>query len=360
MLAIVLDTNAVHSDPWLAGTPGKRLLELAARGSCVIVYPQVVIEELRRQRRRAADQAHKQATRGLSDMEKAGVDVSQTNTLLKASFDKIDTDLDNAFESVLKQDNVTSSPVPDVAAAAILKRDLAQRRPFIEVQVKQKPASVGFRDTLIWETVLAVLEQGDPSEKVVFVTADRGFLSDDSKSLHQDLLDDLDERQVDRDRVVSVKNIPNAIAEAEAASLRASQVTAATNALYELTDTDISLDGEYEYPDFVQFEVPAMEGAYISAIDQLTEFTIDYDPAAGSATATAEVVVCIEGAVYVGDWFADESETVTVSGELNNHYFEAASEVPAEAVVELDMSGDSPEAQSVVLRSSKQVTPQPR
>ena len=358
MLAVVLDTNALHSDPWLAGAPGKKLLELAARGSCVVVFPQVVIDELRRQRRESANRAHEQAASGVGDMAKAGVDVTQTAAHLKASFEKIDTDLDAAFAAVLNRDNVAAAPVPDVPATEILRRDLTRRRPFMEVEVKQKLASVGLRDTLIWETVLAVLEQADDYEKVLFVTADKGFLSDDSKSLHQDLLNDLDERDIDRNRTGSAKNVPNAIAEVEAAI--AALVTAATEALYELVDRDISLQqvygGDYDYPDFVQFHVPAMETCSITYIDQTTEFEFAEDKAAGTVTATANALIYIEGAVFKGDWFTDGGESMTLSGELNDHYFEASSEVSVRVVVELDTSGGSPEVLSIVLQPGQAST----
>lgn len=61
MIAVVLDTNAIHSDPWLASDPAAKLLDRAASGSCVVVHHRIVIEELLRQRRKAAQRAHDQA-----------------------------------------------------------------------------------------------------------------------------------------------------------------------------------------------------------------------------------------------------------------------------------------------------------
>lgn len=348
---MVLDTNAVHSDPWLTGPPGRKLLELAAAGSCLVVYPQVVIDELRRQRRKAAETAHAQAAKGIDDMSRAGVDVTQTTADLAASFAKIDADLDASFASVLARDGVTSEPVPRVALVDILKRDLARRRPFVEVLVRQKPASVGFRDTLIWETALAVMEPSRAHEKVLFVSADKGFLSDDSKSLHDDLLVDLDGASVDRDRAVSVKNVRHAVAEVEAAS-RALLVSVATNALYELTGKDISMamvyGGDYDYPEFVEFTTPAVESGYIGGIDQDSEF--EFVESGGIVTATADAILYIEGAVYKGDWFPDDADSTQIQGELNDHYFETSSEVAVRVVVEIDTSDATPQALSIVLQ----------
>lgn len=351
MIAVVLDTNAIHSDSWLTSEPGKKLLELAGGGSCVVVYPQVVIDELLRQRREAAEHAHTQAAKGISDMAKAGVDVTKTTADLKASFQKIDADLDAAFASVIARDGVTVEPVPNVRVAEILNRDLARKRPFMEVPVKQKPASVGFRDTLIWETVLAVVEPSQDYEKVLFVTADKGFLAEDSKSLHSDLLDDLDERYGDRDSVVSVKNVPHAITEVESAAAQAALVTLAANELYELVGKEISLQmvygGEYDYPDFVKFTTPGVESGYITDIDQTSEFELA--SADGTTTVTADALIYIEGAVFKGDWHIDDAESLNIMGELNDHYFETSSEVAVRVVVELDTSETSPRVLRIAL-----------
>jgi len=351
MIAVVLDTNAVHSDPWLTSEPGKKLLELAERESCVVVYPQVVIDELRRQRREAAALAHAQAAKGVSDMAKAGVDVAKTTADLEASFQKIEADLDAAFETVIARDGVKSEPVPSVAVAEILKRDLARKRPFMEVQVTQKSASVGFRDALIWETALAVIEPSRGYEKVLFVTADKGFLTDDSKALHPDLLDDLGERYSDRNCMISVKNVFHAIAEVESVVAQATLVTLATNTLYELVGKDISMQrvygGDYDYPEFVKFDPPSIESGVISDIDQTSEFELaDAD---GTATLTADALIYIEGALFKGDWYIEDTESVEILGELNDHYLEASSEIAVRVVVELDTSEARPRLVSIVL-----------
>ena len=41
MLALVLDSNAIHRDPWLASDTAKKLLGWAEVDACVIVYPQL-------------------------------------------------------------------------------------------------------------------------------------------------------------------------------------------------------------------------------------------------------------------------------------------------------------------------------
>jgi len=355
MLAVVLDSNAIHTDPWLTSEPGVKLLELAQRGFCTVVYPQVVIDELRRQRKEAAERAYDQAANGVNDMAKAGVDVVQTASDLRASFEKIDANLGDAFAALFVKDNVTVAPIPDVTVAEILRRDLERRRPFIQIEVRQKAVSVGFRDALIWETVVELLGPASGYQRVLFVTADKGFLSEKSE-LHEDLLRDLDDREIDRFSVESIKNVWNAATSVEAAAL-ADLITAATNALYGLLNQEISQQmiygGEYDYPDFVRFEVPAMESGQISDIEQSTEFVISDGEGPGNVIATCEATIFLDGVAFKGDWFADGGETMTLSAALNDHYFEVSSEILVRVVVELDTSGDSPQVSSVVLENTQ-------
>lgn len=360
MLVVVLDSNALHSDPWLTSPPGQKLRDIAAKNSCVVAYPQVVVDELHRQRRESAVKAHQQAAKSVTDMAKAGVDVMETRAQLEASFTRITADLDAAFEALFAQENIIVAPVPDVSVAALLDRDLARRRPFLEIERGEKYVSAGFRDVLIWETVLALLDPQGEYDSVLFVTADKGFLDDAATGLHQHLRADLDGRGVAFDRVSTVKNTANAHASVAEAALTATRITAATNALYELVDQDISMQmvygGDYDYPDFVKFEVPPMESAMISYIDQVGGFTLEPGPDSDVVVATADVVLSLEGVVFKGDWFVDGGESVQIFGERNDHYFEGSSEVTVRAVVELDISAETPEVLSIRLEDQSQAS----
>jgi hypothetical protein len=350
MLAVVLDSNTIHSDPWLTGGPGTMLVRLAESKSCFVIIPEVVRDELRRQRREAAQESHAQAAKGIRAMAKAGVDVAETDAHLKTSFERIDADIDAAFATLFNREGVALEPTPHIDVTKIVERDLARRRPFQEITHNQKTKSLGFRDVVIWETVLSALDSARGNEKVLFVSSDKGFLSDDSKSLHPDLLRDLDERGIDRSRLVSIKNVLHATTAIKATATQAAQVTAATDALYELVGQEVSeqlvYGGDYGYPDFVNFTVPEIEGAYISGIDQTSGFEISEGE---TLTATAEANVYLEGAVLKGDWYVDQGASIELGGELNKHYFDASSEVQVRVVVEMEMSGDRPEVVSIVL-----------
>jgi len=351
MLIVVLDSNPIHGDPWLASPPGASLVELAESGSCLVIFPDVVRDELHRQKREAAQESHAEAAKGINAMAKAGIDVAETEAHLKKSFERINDDIDAAFTALFDREGISTEPIPDIPVASVVERDLARRRPFQEIVHGQKKKSLGFRDVVIWETVLAILDPARGDDKVLFVSADGGFLSKDSKSIHPHLLDDLSNRGIDRDRLVSVKNVPQAVTEIKATAAQAAQARAATDALYELVGQEAGLQlvhgGDYDYPDFVKFSVPEIDSPYIGDIDQISEFELSAE--GETVTATAEAIVYLEGGVFKGDWFMDDDGSVRIQGELNKHYFEASSDVPVRVVVEIDTSGDSPQVVRVEL-----------
>ncbi|WIB12573.1 PIN domain-containing protein [Curtobacterium sp. MCPF17_052] len=201
MLIVVLDTNAVHRDPWLTRDVAPKLIQLAASEVCEIVYPQVVIKELTRQRIESAREALDSAAAGVEQMGAAGINVAETVTLLQNAHDRIESDIDNAFVEVLAKPGVRDVPVPEVKTTDLLGRDLGRRRPFLEIEQGKTRKSLGFRDVLIWESVLEVLQTSNSGDTVLFVTFDGGFIADDKKSLHADLLEDLDGFGIPRERI---------------------------------------------------------------------------------------------------------------------------------------------------------------
>ncbi|PZE60374.1 hypothetical protein DEJ33_04875 [Curtobacterium sp. MCPF17_047] len=211
MLIVVLDTNAVHRDPWLTRDVAPKLIQLAASEVCEIVYPQVVIKELTRQRIESAREALDSAAAGVEQMGAAGINVAETVTLLQNAHDRIESDIDNAFVEVLAKPGVRDVPVPEVKTTDLLGRDLGRRRPFLEIEQGKTRKSLGFRDVLIWESVLEVLQTSNSGDTVLFVTFDGGFIADDKKSLHADLLEDLDGFGIPRERIRLARGVPEAI-----------------------------------------------------------------------------------------------------------------------------------------------------
>jgi hypothetical protein len=105
MLIVVLDTNALHSDAWLTGQHDRALVDLASEGRIRLAIPEVVRDEILRQRREAAEKAWKTAVEALDEMRKAGLDVSESKARLKATFGRVDSEFYGAFTELFGLDS---------------------------------------------------------------------------------------------------------------------------------------------------------------------------------------------------------------------------------------------------------------
>jgi rRNA-processing protein FCF1 len=340
MITVVPDTNALFGHEWMTSVAGRNLVDLVKSGKCRVVLPRVVVDELDRQDRKTLK----------SKRDKAKVVLSEVGDVIGATaideaFDRLGAKTDTSRDRLLATSGVSVTSVPEDRTQALVNRDLAARRPFMETLGGKK--SYGFRDAVIWETVLDVLDEDEDAtvDPVFFVSADKGFIDDDApKELHRHLLEDLDARGIARDRLVLVEKVANvvedvraAVAEAEAraaealaastppddeahglasllrgyafdASRRAELVRVATEALDELVgqpmDEQLTYGGDYGLPDWVQFELPEIGGDLsIYGYDLESDFEFDA-PDGDTVTGRADVVLSIEA----GDLFGESDE----------------------------------------------------
>jgi len=342
MITVVPDTNALFGHEWMTSVAGRNLVDLVKSGKCRVVLPRVVVDELDRQDRKTLKSKRDKAKVVLSEV---GEDISAT--AIDEAFDRLGAKTDASRDRLLGTSGVSVTSVPEDRTRALVDRDLAARRPFMETLGGKK--SYGFRDAVIWEIVLDVMEEDEDEDATVdpvfFVSADKGFIDDDApKELHRHLLEDLDARGIARDRLVLVEKVANvvedvraAVAEAEAraaealaastppddeahrlasllrgyafdASRRAELVRVATEALDELVgqpmDEQLTYGGDYGLPDWVQFELPEIGGDLsIYGYDLDSDFEFDA-PAGDTVTGRADVVLSIEA----GDLFGESDE----------------------------------------------------
>lgn len=370
MIAVVLDTNAIHRDAWLSSDAATKLLALAANGSCNVVYTEVVLQELKRQQFNKLQELHANATALTKTMSRRGEPMDAITANLSKAFVSIESRLQSDFDTLFKNPGVVQEPIPSDATEKLVRRDLERRRPFHEVEVGGKAITAGFRDAVIWESVLALLEDNRGYNTVVFVTQDKGFLQKRS-GLHGDLISDLDRLGIDPNRVVAVKTVFDTVSRVKAlvessakAAWRARLTTVATDAMLELIGNSVSMEmvygGEYDYPDFVKFTTGPMDESSIDDIDQQTEFEFAEDEVAGIVTARAEAFLYLSGFVMKSDWYADDGDSVSIIEDWNDHYFHASHEAPVQVVVEIDVNDPTPQVVSIELHDVEHENPSDR
>lgn len=210
-MRIVFDSNALYPDPVMVREVSTTVLDLLVPARATIVFAPVVLAELNRQRREKVDDLRdpiRNRIRKLATL--AGVDpghlLEETQTLVEAADDR----WTSRWNEIVGDDNVDVGEWPTIDSQTMAERELGRRRPFLDTD----HGTIGHRDTLIWLHVLELVRE-DPSDHILFVTADKGFLS--GNGLHAHLIEDL-EAAGGRHTVTCIGSLHALVAELEKAT----------------------------------------------------------------------------------------------------------------------------------------------
>jgi hypothetical protein len=165
MLRIVLDSTVFCEDFHLSKGDAAQLRRAAEEGRIAVHVSQVVIDEVKRR-----------YVEGVRD--DGNTLLSKLRPFVSGRFGRvvtsdIDADLKLARESypavldgLIALPGFVVEPYPDVSHAVLVERDLQRRLPF---RASRARSSTGYRDVLIWLTVLDLAERYEDDE-VLFVT----------------------------------------------------------------------------------------------------------------------------------------------------------------------------------------------
>jgi hypothetical protein len=202
IVKLVVDANTLSADHYLGGPSFTVIANEISDGDFELVVPEVAVIESVGNYRRSVVEAHEA-------IAKLGGKVGR---LLRndSKLDELNSHLDelaDAYESTLREQleslGARVEPIPDVDHADLVRRATERRRPC------DKNGN-GYRDSLIWATVLEIAAEGDD---IVFVTNDSDFTIEGDggeRSLHPDLIADLQAAGVAAD-VTIVADVHTAI-----------------------------------------------------------------------------------------------------------------------------------------------------
>ena len=195
-MLLVLDSNIVFRDWRLEGADSTAILDAAMKLGYEVVLPEVVVDEVINKRANEAADATQRMKSEAYKLKSLGVVLEPTippaEELLKANETYIAL-LDQVFPANRRL------PYPTASHASIAERARARIRPF-------EKGDKGYRDTLIWLSLLEVLRQGN--EPVVFVTNDNGFYeSSTGNALHPHLVQDLQNLGIPPERVIPWRSL---------------------------------------------------------------------------------------------------------------------------------------------------------
>lgn len=187
---IVLDTNVFFSDFRMEGNSFRVLLASTERLGIILYVPEVVLDEITScYKRELEDLKAKLEKTALMWQKRTGRPICSllSNEDVVQECDRYAAWLTSKLESI----EAKIPPYPDVSHRVLAQRSMARKRPF-------RTGDKGYRDALIWETVLDLCAAlGEP---MVLVSKNKKDFGDGPEP-HSDLVADLRERGLREDIV---------------------------------------------------------------------------------------------------------------------------------------------------------------
>lgn len=200
MKHIIIDTNFVYHDFYLRGMNIMALTEYVHRLGYNVYMSQIVLDEMVNHHRKAVDDQVKK----IEEINDAWQKLSNGIPLLKNVESKEVLDQYNdMLRSRCESLQISILGYPSVKHQEVVKRDLDERRPFRRV----KSGNIGYRDTLIWESILEFCQRAHKDSEILFITKNtKDFSDEEGEKLHADLKDDLKRKNLPEDRVTLITN----------------------------------------------------------------------------------------------------------------------------------------------------------
>ena len=188
-MKIVLDTNILHNAFFLNKADLISISKTARENKIQILLPEVVLKEFINQYKKELKKLRNSIDEISSKSSKLLLDFTLSTNLTKELIDMKISLYPDTLRSRLNDLGIEIIPYPLISHEKVVERDLDARRPF-------KESGRGYRDTLIWESVLNVIDKSSKEiPDVVFVSNNiKDFCEDNT--LHPDLVRDLTEREI--------------------------------------------------------------------------------------------------------------------------------------------------------------------
>lgn len=173
---MILDSNAVGIYQPLGGNAQRLLLAAAAEDRLVLVVPELVVREVVNKWHEKARAELEKAHKPLRELGRYGIDVTVPS---EDDLARQREEIEERLRRTLEAKGVEVAPFPRLPHEAVAERALGRRQPF-DARGKD-----GYRDSLLWETVLTY---ADANDEVILVSNDHkafaanreeGRLSDD-------------------------------------------------------------------------------------------------------------------------------------------------------------------------------------
>ncbi|KAA5311487.1 MULTISPECIES: PIN domain-containing protein [Bacteroidaceae] len=199
---IIIDTNVIHLDFKLNKARIVTLCNTSTILGHEIFIPEVVIDEIVKQYDEKAEEyinSFNKALKKLSDLSTSPI--TQTPIDAKGFISNYRNELNNR----IKQLGIGIIPYPNTGHKIMVERELGKKKPF-------KDSTKGYRDALIWDSVMEHTQKYSSNCGIIFLTANsKDFADKDKKDLHTDLIADCISNGIPTTSIRLVTDIQNFI-----------------------------------------------------------------------------------------------------------------------------------------------------
>lgn len=199
---IIIDTNVIHLDFKLNKARIVTLCNTSTILGHEIFIPEVVIDEIVKQYDEKAEEyinSFNKALKKLSDLSTSPI--TQTPIDAKGFISNYRNELNNR----IKQLGIGIIPYPNTGHKIMVARELGKKKPF-------KDSTKGYRDALIWDSVMEHTQKYSSNCGIIFLTANsKDFADKDKKDLHTDLIADCISNGIPTTSIRLVTDIQNLI-----------------------------------------------------------------------------------------------------------------------------------------------------
>lgn len=194
-MQVLLDSNIYGRDLTLAGAKFRLLFDQAKEGQFRLALPEVIAREVTELYRREVSQRQGELVKASKRLGALRIPVLTEEAV---DAEEASTGFRKLLEAKVLDAGGQLLPLPNVSHEELVELAVRRRRPFRE-------KGSGYRDALIWQSVLGLAEA---DETVAFVTDNhRDFAGPDGQTLHADLVGQLHEAGTDPASVLLYRDL---------------------------------------------------------------------------------------------------------------------------------------------------------
>lgn len=207
---IVIDTNSVNGDLLLEGPAIKKLISKATEQGYKICFPEVVIAEMEKHFRERIETASKGLRKSAKTLDELlGVKMLNESSLKKC--EALEKKYPKTIKSSIEKFGGLILNEPTISKKVLMRKAVNRKKPF-------QDGGKGYQDALMWASILDLSEKyaeipSITEPRIIFVTNNHNdFCKGATMELHEDLVEDLEDINVNPIVVKVVKSLDDASA----------------------------------------------------------------------------------------------------------------------------------------------------